>query len=134
MGEKLLAQRALALLRDTVGAQSLEGQAALGWATDQRDWLWPNRAWAGEASPGMFGRACGETLDWAALPRLISAIDTGAPQSPLFAGLDAAAALLELDPFDRALLETVAAFERLPRLAALRFRLGSAGADVPAFL
>ena len=37
MGEKLLAQRALALLRDTVGPSSQEAAAALCWAADQRE-------------------------------------------------------------------------------------------------
>ncbi|HEX8309004.1 MAG TPA: ATP-binding protein [Allosphingosinicella sp.] len=134
MGEKLLAQRVLALLRDTVGPLSQEGMAALGWASDQRDWLWPGQAWA-EAPPGLIARALGaETLDWEALPRLLGRIDTDEPELPLFTGLRAAAALLALDPFEVALIETVAAFERLPRLCALRFRLGSVGADVPALI
>ena len=134
MGEKLLAQRALRLLRDTVGPSSQEGSAALGWASDQRDWLWPGRAWA-DSAPGLIARALGvETLDWETLPRLLGRIDTNEPEPTLFAGLRAAAALLELDGFDVALIETVAAFERLPRLSALRFRLGAAGGDVPALI
>jgi AAA+ superfamily predicted ATPase len=134
MGEKLLAQRALALLRDTVGPLSQEGIATLGWASDQRDWLWPGQAWA-DSPPGLIARALGvETLDWETLPRLLDRIETKEAEPRLFAGLRSAAALLELDPFDLALIETVAAFERLPRLAALRFRLGSAGADVPALI
>ncbi|HEX8381218.1 MAG TPA: AAA family ATPase [Allosphingosinicella sp.] len=134
MGEKLLAQRILALLRDTIGPSSPEGAAALGWASDQRDWLWPGQAWA-DSAPGLIARALGvETLDWESLPRLLGRIDTAELEPPLFAGLRAAAALLELDRFDLDLIETVAAFERLPRLSALRFRLGSAGADVPALI
>jgi SpoVK/Ycf46/Vps4 family AAA+-type ATPase len=134
MGEKLLAQRALRLLRDTVGPSSQEGAATLGWASDQRDWLWPGQAWA-DSPPGLIARALGaETLDWERLPRLLDRIDTGEPEPPLFASLRAAAALLELDPFDVALIETVAAFERLPRLSGLRFRLGSASADVPSLI
>jgi AAA+ superfamily predicted ATPase len=134
MGEKLLTQRALALLRDTAGPSSQEGAAALGWASDQRDWLWPGQAWA-DSAPGLIARALGvETFDWETLPRLLGRIDTGESEPPLFGGIRAAAALLELDPFDLALIETVAAFERLPRLCALRFRLGSVGADVPALI
>ncbi|HEX8126538.1 MAG TPA: AAA family ATPase [Allosphingosinicella sp.] len=134
MGEKLLAQRALRLLRDTVGPLSQEGAAALGWASDQRDWLWPGQPWA-DSPPGLIARAFGvETLDWETLPRLLDRIDTGQPEPELFAGLRAAAALLELDPFDSALIETVAAFERLPRLSALRLRLGSSGGDVAALI
>lgn len=132
MGEKLLAQRALRLLRDTVGPSSQEALAALGWSSDQRDWLWPGQVWA-DSPPGRIGRALGvATLDWETLPRLLERIDTDEPEPPLFTGLRAATGLLELDPFDVTLIETVAAFERLPRLSTLRFRLGSAGADVPA--
>jgi SpoVK/Ycf46/Vps4 family AAA+-type ATPase len=134
MGEKLLAQRALWLLRDTVGPFSQEAAATLGWASDQRDWLWPDQAWT-DSPPGLIARALGvQTLDWGTLPNLLDRIDTAEPDLPLVTGLRAVAALLELDPFDLALIETVAAFERLPRLSALRFRLGSAGADVPALI
>jgi transitional endoplasmic reticulum ATPase len=135
MGEKLLAQRALALLRDTVGRQSQEGLAALGWAFDQRDWLWPGRAWADEAAPGVFARPrASETLDWDTLPRLLASIDDPEADAAPVPGIGAAARLLELGAFDVALLQTVAAFERLPRLTSLRFRLANAGADVPSFV
>lgn len=135
MGEKLLARRALALLRDTVGRQSQEGLAALGWAFDQRDWLWPGRAWTDEPAPGVFARArASDTLDWDTLPRLLASIDASEPETELFPGIRAATRLLELGTFDVALLQTVAAFERLPRLSSLRFRLASAGADVPLFV
>jgi len=133
MGEKLLAQRVLMLLRDTVGGRSRAGQAVLEWAADQQDWLWPGRAWAGEAAPGLFGRApCGDSLDWATLPRLAAAIDAEEPEPALFAGLRTACDLLGLADFDRALLEAVAGFERLPRLAALRMRLATAEVDMVA--
>jgi transitional endoplasmic reticulum ATPase len=134
MGEKLLARRALALLRDTVAPSSQEGAAALGWASDNRAWLWPGQAWA-DSPPGLIARARGvETLDWESLPRLLGRVDTNEPEPVLFAGLRAVASLLELDAFNQALLETVAAFERLPRLSTLRFRLGSAGVDVATFI
>ncbi|HEY0313462.1 MAG TPA: ATP-binding protein [Allosphingosinicella sp.] len=130
MGEKLLAQRALALLRDTVGPSSQEAAAALGWAADQRDWLWPGQAWA-DSPPGRIARAFGvEALDWETLPRLLSRIDTAEPEPPLLTSLAAAAALLDLDGFELALVRTVAAFERLPRLSGLRCRLATAGHDV----
>lgn len=135
MGEKLLAQRILALLRDTAGRQSKEGLAALEWAFDQRDWLWPGRIWADEAAPSRFGRSgSGDTVDWISLPRLVAAIDTDEPEPALLAGVRAAADLLELGEFDRALLAAVAGFERLGRLSALRMRLAGAGADVGAML
>ncbi|MGZ8284702.1 MAG: AAA family ATPase [Allosphingosinicella sp.] len=129
MGEKLLAQRVLALLRDTVGRQSKEGLATLDWATDQRDWLWPARAWADEAAPALFGRVGGDSIDWDSLRGLAAEIATDEPEPALFAGVGAAADLLGLGEFDRALLATVAAFERLPRLSALRQRLANAEAD-----
>jgi SpoVK/Ycf46/Vps4 family AAA+-type ATPase len=133
MGEKLLAQRILALLRETAGRQSKEGLAALDWAADQRDWLWPGRAWADQAVPARFGRVgAGDSIDWDGLPRLIAAVDTEEPEPALLACVDSAADLLGLDDFDRALLRATAALERLPRLSALRMRLLGAGADLPA--
>ena len=134
MGEKLLAQRALALLRDTSGPQSQEGQAALGWAYDQRDWLWPGRSWADQPQQGVFARARSTGLDWDTLPRLLRAIDTDEPEPALWPAIRAAADLLELDPFDLALIQATAGFERLGRLVALRFRLAGAGTDVPALI
>jgi transitional endoplasmic reticulum ATPase len=127
MGEKLLAQRVLALLRDTTGRQSKAALALLDWAADQREWLWPDRAWADPVAS-----ADGETLDWDALPRLAAAIDTAEAEPALLAGIDAVADLLGLGDFDRALLRATAALERLPRLSGLRMRLMGAGADLPA--
>lgn len=135
MGEKLLAQRILALLRDTAGRQSKEALAALEWATDQRDWLWPGRTWADETAPALFGRAgAGDTMDWISLPRLVAAIDTEEPEPALLAGVRAAADLLELGEFDRALLAAVAAFERLGRLSSLRLRLAAGGVEFSTLL
>jgi hypothetical protein len=65
-----LAQRMLLLLRDTVGGTSRDAAAALEWATDQREWLWPHHAWA-EAD----GES-GDKLDWQSLVRLAGEIDT----------------------------------------------------------
>ncbi len=131
MGEKLLAQRILALLRDTTGRQSREGQATLEWAFDERDWLWPGHAWADGAEPAPDGTTgSGDTIDWISLPRLIAAIDTDEPEPTLLAGVRIAADLLQLGEFDRALLAAVAAFERLGRLSALRMRLAAAGAEI----
>jgi hypothetical protein len=58
MGEKLLAQRALSLLRDTFGQSSREAGVTLEWAREQRDWLWSGRDWCGVE---------GEPLDWESL-------------------------------------------------------------------
>src|SRR4051794_4842103 len=99
MGEKQLAQRVLALLRDTVARQSKEGLALLDWAADQRDWLWPGRDWADPATGGE-----GEALDWARLRRLAGEVDMSEAEPPLLEAVDAAADLLELGDFDRALL------------------------------
>jgi len=134
MGEKLLAQRALSLLRDTVGGQSQEGVATLGWALEQRDWLWPGRAWSDAPAPGLLARVRASTLDWASLPRLLAAVDTAEPEPPVFAALGAVAELMALGDFDRELLIVAAGFERLPRLTGLRFRLASAGVDMTALL
>ncbi|HET9638574.1 MAG TPA: ATP-binding protein [Allosphingosinicella sp.] len=127
MGEKLLAQRILALLRDTEGRQSKPALALLEWAADQHDWLWPDRVWADPAQ-----QVAGETLDWTTLPRLIGEIDPAGPEPAVLAAVDSAADLLQLGGFDRALLRATAALERLPRLAGLRTRLLFAGADLPA--
>ena len=40
------------------GLPSQEGAATLGWAMDQRDWLWPGQAWA-DSAPGLIARAHG---------------------------------------------------------------------------
>ncbi|MGN6058896.1 MAG: AAA family ATPase [Sphingomicrobium sp.] len=121
MGEKLLAQRALALLRDSVGKNSREAAAALEWAREQRDWLWGDRDWSG---------AEGELIDWGSLETLVSEIDVAAPAPEMFEWIAVVARLLKLEEFDCRLVQTVAAFQRLPRLAQLRVRLGVAGADM----
>ena len=125
MGEKLLAQRVLTLLRGTYGKSSREAEAALQWAQDMRDWLWPDRAWAAPETD-----AAGDSIDWDLLARLAGDIDTSAPLPELFATIGAALDLLELDEFDRELIVTAAAFERLPRLAHLGTRLAMAGCDM----
>ncbi|HEX8449893.1 MAG TPA: AAA family ATPase, partial [Allosphingosinicella sp.] len=128
MGEKLLAQRILALLRDIAGRHSKEGRAALDWAADQRDWLWPDLAWSDRG-----GGDAGRTIDWDSLPALTAAIDTAESEPAVIEGVRSASDLLELRGFDRELLVAVAALERLPRLSALRSRLLGAGVDLAAF-
>ena len=83
MGEKLLAQRLIRLLRDTNGRSSRTALALLDWAADQRDWLWPDIAFAG--CGGGRRRSPGETLSWERLPALADAIDTDEPEPALFA-------------------------------------------------
>jgi AAA+ superfamily predicted ATPase len=124
MDEKLLAQRVLLLLRDTVGGASREAAAALEWAADQREWLWPGRAWA--AAEG----ESGDKLGWPSLARLAGEIDTAEEEDALFASLRRTSELLELGQFDSGLLAAVAAFQRLPRLSQLRVRLAAAGSDI----
>lgn len=128
MGEKLLAQRILALLRNTAVKSSREAEAAIDWAREQSDWLWPGRCWA--CAPG----ADGETLDWESLPRLLDEIAPQDEPSSLLSGIATVGDLLELDAFDRDLINVVAAFQRLPRLSALRFRLAANGSDVVGLL
>lgn len=111
MGEKLLAQRVLVLLRETVGKNSREAEAALGWARDNRDWLWPGREWAASDDGG---------IDWNSLAPLAGEIDVVQPEQTTLGSLARVADLLELGEFDRGLLSTVAALEHLPRLANLR--------------
>jgi transitional endoplasmic reticulum ATPase len=127
MGEKLLAQRALGLLRDTVRKSSREAEGALEWARDQRDWLWPDRSWAGSDSSG-------ETLDWDSLRCLVPEIDAAEQLPQMFETLRLVAELLRLDQFNRQLVEVIAAFQRLPRLVQLRSRLMHSGVDLVRFL
>jgi SpoVK/Ycf46/Vps4 family AAA+-type ATPase len=134
MGEKLLAQRLLALLRRNYGRCSREAAVLLDWALEQRDWLWPDRSWADAPAPGLFGRAAAASLEWETLPRLIDEIGTGEPPAALEESLEAVAALLELDPFEREVLRVTALLERLPRLASLRLRLLGAGVDLTALI
>lgn len=122
MGEKLLAQRLIRLLRNTQGRSSRAGLALLEWAADQRDWLWPDIEI--EYVPGE-----GEATLWDRLPALADAIDTDEAAPALFATIDAVAELLAFGPFERELLRLVAAFDRLPRLAAFRGRFF--GEDLP---
>jgi len=125
MGEKLLAQRVLVLLRDTYGKSSREAESTLQWAQDSRDWLWPDRTWA-DPETG----ADGDTIDWTSLASLAGDIDVSAPLPELFGTISAALDILELDPFDRDLVVTAAAFERLQRLTHLSSRLAMAGCDM----
>ncbi|MGQ0588799.1 MAG: AAA family ATPase [Sphingosinicella sp.] len=140
MGERLLAQRLIRLLRDTTGRTSRTGLALLDWAVDQRDWLWPGIAFADDAGAppegGWLSRfgGSGETLCWERLPALAEAIDTREAEPALFGCVDTVAELLVLDPFEREVLRVVAAFDRLPRLAAFRSRLFGSGEDLPALV
>lgn len=134
MGEKLLAQRLLALLHGNYGRCSREAAVLLDWALEQRDWLWPGRSWAAAPAPGLFGRATATSLDWETLPRLIGEIRTLEPPTALEGCLDGVAALLELDPFEREVLRVAALLERHPRLANLRMRLLGADVDITALI
>jgi AAA+ superfamily predicted ATPase len=126
MGEKLLAQRLVALLRENVGRTSAAGRALLDWAGERKDWLWPDVKWSDGRKPGKKGKV----LDWDSLPVLASAIDTNDPAPPLLGAAETVARLLELDRFDRALLGTAVALARLPRLAVLRQQLAECGLDL----
>jgi transitional endoplasmic reticulum ATPase len=126
MGEKLLAQRIIALLRENVGRTSAAGRALLDWAGEKKDWLWPEVKWSDRRKSGKKGKA----LDWDSLPALASAIETNAPAPPLLRTAETVARLLEFDRFDSALLGTAVALGRLPRLAALRQQLAECGLDL----
>jgi SpoVK/Ycf46/Vps4 family AAA+-type ATPase len=127
MGEKLLAQRALSVLRDTVGQSSREAVAALEWARGEREWLWPGRDWGGDGAEG-------ETIDWDSLRALASEIDAAEQPPEMFDSIRSVADLLDLDGFDRRLIEATAGFQRLPRLGQLSTRLTRCGADMIALL
>ncbi|HEY1606898.1 MAG TPA: AAA family ATPase [Allosphingosinicella sp.] len=117
MGEKLLAQQLLLLLRETNGGTTRTARAALAWAKEERQWLWPHLK--GGKGPG-----------WRDLPALARAIDTGEAPATLFACVEAVARLLQLDAFEAALLRAAVALGRSRRLAPLRQRLLEAGENV----
>ncbi|MET1112043.1 MAG: ATP-binding protein [Allosphingosinicella sp.] len=128
MGEKLLAQRVLVLLRENGGRTSATARALLDWAGDRKDWLWPDVKWS---DGGKSGKKCkGKALDWDSLPALAAAIETREPAPPLLRAAEAVARLLELDAFDSALLDAAVALARLPQLTALRHQLAECGQDL----
>jgi AAA+ superfamily predicted ATPase len=127
MGEKLLAQRLLVLLRDTIGRKSPAARTLVDWAEERKDWLWPGRKWPGEKPRRKKARLA---LDWDGLPALAAAIDTAEPEPPLFELTGAASRLLDFDPFEALLLGAVAGLARLSRLSALRRRLADSGVDM----
>ncbi|WP_344697369.1 ATP-binding protein [Sphingomonas rosea] len=93
--------------------------ALLEWATPHRDWLTPGRV---------------DDLDWPAL--LASLAEPRAVEEPS-QSLDlvgALAALLELPPFDAALLTAMVACDRLPRVTLLTRILGKHGHHLPTLL
>ncbi|PSJ40798.1 AAA family ATPase [Allosphingosinicella deserti] len=130
MGEKLLAQRILCLLRATKSRGGKAASATLDWADDQRDWLWPGHVWR---DPGK-KKARGDRFDWDSLSRLAGEIVVDGEDNGLSAGIAAIADLLDLHGFDRDVLSVTAALDRLPHLAVLRDRLVSAGEDIPALI
>lgn len=125
MGEKLLAQRLIRLLRETESRSGRTALALLDWARDQRGWLWPEVEFAEpDASEG-------EQLSWERLPALVEAIDMReAEPHPTLAVIKAVADLLGFEPFERELLAVATALDRLPRLAMLRSRLFGSGEDL----
>jgi SpoVK/Ycf46/Vps4 family AAA+-type ATPase len=130
MGEKLLAQRLLALLRNDYGRCSREASVLMDWLLEQRDWLWPERSWTDAPAPGLLGRVTATALSWDTLPALVAEISTAEPSTGLEECLERVATLLDLTRFERELLSATALLERLPRLSNLRMRLLGAGADL----
>jgi AAA+ superfamily predicted ATPase len=128
MGEKLLAQRLIRLLRDTNGRSSRTALALLDWARDQRDWLWPDIDWPAAADCDDPAQAAvPDPLSWDRLIELADAIDTQGPEPALFASADAVSDLVGFEPFEREVLRVASALDRLPRLALLRGRLFGSG-------
>jgi len=137
MGEKLLAQRLIRLLREINGRSSRTALALLDWARDQRDWLWPQIDWpAGMADPydPAPAEAAPDPLTWDGLADLAEAIDTKEPEPVLFAAVDAVSELVGFAPFEREVLRIAAGLDRLPRLALLRGRLFGAGESLLALV
>ena len=128
MGEKLLAQRVLALLRENTAPTSPTARALLDWAGCRKDWLWPDVKWSDRRKSGKKGK--GKALDWDSLPALAAVIESNEPTPPLLVAADAVARLLEFDRFDSALLGAAVALARLPRLASLRHQLAESGQDL----
>jgi len=130
MGEKLLAQRLIRLLRDSNGRSSRTALALLDWARDQRDWLWPEIDWpATAAEPGDAAQAepAPDPLSWDRLTELAEVIDVSGPEPALFVSADAVSDLVGFEPFEREVLRMTAALDRLPRLALLRGQLFGSG-------
>ena len=140
MGEKLLAQRLIRLLRDTNGRSSRTARTLLDWLRDERDWLWPDRVFAdrepepvscGFASPARDVQAESETLSWERLGYLADLIDVDEPEPAVLGCVDAVSELLAFDAFEREVLRIATAFDRLPRLAAIYGQLLSTGTNLP---
>jgi hypothetical protein len=134
MGEKLLAQRVLTMLREVHGRNGRVMEGLLEWAGDGRDWLWPGRGWKKESAKAGGRTATGgaEILDWENLPRLAAEIDTDEPDPVELEWVPAVGALLDLAPFDREVLRVGAAFSLLPRLDALRREISRSGENMVA--
>lgn len=128
MGEKLLAQQLIRLLRGINSRSSRTAQALLDWAADEREWLWPDIAFRKE------GARRGEVLSWERLPALAERIVPDDPVPTLLATCDAVSELLAFDPFETELLRIVVAMDRLARFAAFRSRLYGSGTDLLALV
>jgi MoxR-like ATPase len=147
MGEKLLAQRLIRVLRETNGRNTRVGLMLLDWVREQRDWLWPQIEWP-EAIAAPFEPAIDwspqpaaepnvepqDPLTWDSLPALADDVDTAEPPSALLASVDAVAGLLGFDAFERDVLRLGTVLERGRRLAPLRSRLIAAGEDILALI
>lgn len=147
MGEKLLAQRLIRVLRATNGRTTRGALTLLDWAREQRAWLWPQIDWpatAGAAFVPAFDWApvpaadqaaqAEDPLSWDSLGELADAIDAGEAAWPLLEPIEATAELLGFDRFERDVLRFAAALDRGPHLAPLRSRLFGAGEDVAALI
>lgn len=122
MGERLLAQRLIRLLRETETRSSQTARTLIQWITDESAWLWPDMEFP-----------CDEDVArlWDRLPALADAIDTAEDElPPAMAASVAVADLLAFSPFDREVLCIVTALSRLGHLIALRNRFYGCGDDL----
>jgi len=122
MGEKLLAQRLIRVLRETESRSSQTARTLIQWIVDESAWLWPDVAFAMDEDAGQF---------WNRLPALADAIDTDEGEAPPAMAASAAVAdLLGFAPFDREVLCIVTAFTRLGHLGGLRGRFYGCGDEL----
>lgn len=122
MGEKLLTQRLIRLLRETESRSSQTARTLIQWIVDESAWLWPEMDYPGEEDVARF---------WERLPALADAIDTREEEvPPVMAAAAAVSGLLAFAPFDREVLGITTALSRLGHLGALRGRFYGCGDDL----
>ncbi|HYD11290.1 MAG TPA: ATP-binding protein [Allosphingosinicella sp.] len=122
MGEKLLAQRLIRLLRETESRSGRIARALVEWAFDEQDWLWPGVEFP-EDDEGRKGL-------WDRLPALADAIDTQESPSAVLRAVEVLSDLLAFAPFDREVLGVATGLCHFQHLSALRSRFYGCGEDL----